>query len=420
MTPSPDRDFSMWTPGLFDLFRILLGIYLASHFVGLLLWGTELFSSAGMIADAGLSPLYALVPNIFWLGDSPLFVLLVIASGVVAAVAMVLKQCDRVAAIWILLVLISLFCRNPLIANPGMPYLGWLLLAYTFLPRTPARGEVRPWRAPPAIFAAAAVVLAITYSYSGWTKVLSPTWLSGDTLTVVLNNPLARDWWLRDLFLLIPSPVLAGVTWFILWVELLYAPLYLIRRFRFLLWSSMLFVQFGFLFLLNFPDLTIPMLLFHLLTFEPRWLNTLKSERPAILLYDGNCGVCHRLIQFTLKEDLEGHIRFIPLQAEQAGQFVDNDRIEQLDSMVILEGGKTYLHSDAVIRWLRHLGGLWPAFGLVLGWFPKPARDLGYRWFGQIRLKLMKAPTSLCPILPPMYRERFDVQNSLQTNDLAV
>ena len=126
MTPSPDRDFSMWTPGLFDLFRILLGIYLASHFVGLLLWGTELFSSAGMIADAGLSPLYALVPNIFWLGDSPLFVLLVIASGVVAAVAMVLKQCDRVAAIWILLVLISLFCRNPLIANPGMAPVGGL------------------------------------------------------------------------------------------------------------------------------------------------------------------------------------------------------------------------------------------------------------------------------------------------------
>ena len=124
MTTSPDHDFSMWTPGLFDLFRVLLGIYLTFHFVGLLLWGTELFSSAGMIADAALSPLHALVPNIFWLGDSPLFVLLVIASGIVAAIAMVLKQCDRIAAIWILLVLISLFCRNPLIANPGMPYLG--------------------------------------------------------------------------------------------------------------------------------------------------------------------------------------------------------------------------------------------------------------------------------------------------------
>jgi hypothetical protein len=40
------------------------------------------------------------------------------------------------------------------------------------------------------------------------------------------------------------------------------------RRLRPLAWTAMLLVHFGFLFLLNSPDLTAPMLLFHLLTFD--------------------------------------------------------------------------------------------------------------------------------------------------------
>ena len=112
-------------------------------------------------------------------------------------------------------------------------------------------------------------VLALSYSYSGYTKLLSPSWVSGDTVAYVLQNPLARDWWLRDLFLSLPSEILTGITWFILVIELLYAPLALIAKLRPWLWNSMLLVQFGFLMLLDFPDLTFGMLVFHLLTFDP-------------------------------------------------------------------------------------------------------------------------------------------------------
>ena len=366
-------EFSKWTPGLYRLFRVLLGTYLVMHFAYLLPWSTEVFSSNGMIASAQASPLFTVLPNLFWFSDGA----------------------------WV--VLISLFCRNPLIANPALPYLGWMLMAHLFVPRLSAQ-----WRSPGGILAAAAVVLAISYSYSGWTKLLSPTWMAGDTLAVVLQNPLARDWFLRDLFLLMPDGFLQLVTLFILWVELLYAPLYLIPKFRFALWASMLLVQVGFLFLLNFPDLTFAMLLFHLLTFEPRWVQRLQIKTPAILFYDGECGFCHGVVQFTLTEDPGEQFSFRPLQEVSNDTQLPIAVTQSLDSMVVRDSdGQIYTKSDALVIWLRHLAGLWPAVGILLSCVPQPIRDAGYHGFGKIRLWLHPKPEGLCPIVPHQWRKRF-------------
>ena len=96
--------------------------------------------------------------------------------------------------------------------------------------------------------------------------------ISGENVNLVLQNPLARDWWLRDLLLALPPLLLKCITWFILLVEISFAPLALSRRLRPWLWGLMFGVQLGFATLLSFPDLTIAMLLFHLLTFDPKWL----------------------------------------------------------------------------------------------------------------------------------------------------
>jgi hypothetical protein len=96
-------------------------------------------------------------------------------------------------------------------------------------------------------------VLCLSYTYSGYTKLLSPGWMSGHTVELVLINPLARDWFVRDAFLLLPEFALRGLTWFILYVELLFAPLYLAKRLRPWLWASMLAVQIGFCACCGFP-----------------------------------------------------------------------------------------------------------------------------------------------------------------------
>ncbi|HUP92960.1 MAG TPA: hypothetical protein VM074_12000 [Solimonas sp.] len=274
-----------WTADHYRLFRGLFGGYLFVHFVHLLPWGTELFSSQGMVGIAADSPLVFLFPNILGVLDSPAFVTLFLLSGAAAAVCFAAGVRDKWAALWCWYVLACLFGGNPLIQNPSLPYVGWMLLAHLAIPATTAAG----WRMPRHVYAAGWVVLALSYSYSGWTKLMSASWRDGSMLGYVLQNPLARDSALREFILSLPPGLLQGITFAILWIEFLFVFLALSRRLRPWAWGAMLIVQFGFAFLLDFADLTFAMLLFHLFTFDPAWVAPAREpEQEEIALGSGS------------------------------------------------------------------------------------------------------------------------------------
>jgi hypothetical protein len=269
-----------WTREHFVAFRALFGAYLFVHFMQLLPWGAELFSSQGMLATASDSPLLVLFPNILGIADAPGFVIALLGSGAFAALAFAAGWRDKWAALWCWYVLACLFGRNPMIQNPSLPYVGWMLLAHLAIPSTRERDA--PWRMPEPVFMSAWVVMALAYSYSGWTKLLSASWRDGTMLGYVLENPLARDSALRGFILSLPPALLQGMTLAILFVELFFALAALSPRLRPWAWSAMLGVQVGFALLLNFADLTTAMLLFHLFTFDPAWLEPLAARWPPM------------------------------------------------------------------------------------------------------------------------------------------
>lgn len=140
---------TQWTGGQYSVFRAIFGAYLFVHFVQLAPWGAEMFSNRGMLPEGAASPLLRLFPNVLALYDAPAFVtaLLLFAAG--ASLLFAVGFYDRAAAIALWYALACLFGRNPLIANPGMPYVGLLLLAHACLPRAPygsfeRRGQVDP------------------------------------------------------------------------------------------------------------------------------------------------------------------------------------------------------------------------------------------------------------------------------------
>ena len=98
-----------YTGGQYSLFRVLFGAYLAVHFAHLSLYAAELFSTAGMLPEGELSPLWALAPSLLRLSDAPPVTVLVALSGSVTAVAFAAGRFDRLSAAWMLAVLISLF-----------------------------------------------------------------------------------------------------------------------------------------------------------------------------------------------------------------------------------------------------------------------------------------------------------------------
>jgi hypothetical protein len=272
-----------WTGGQYSVFRALFGAYLCVHFLRLLPWSAEVFSNQGVLPAASASPVLYLFPNVLALCDTPAFVTGLLAAGAVLSVLFAVGCFDRAAALALWYVWACLFGRNPLISNPSIPFVGWMLLAHVFVPPAPygswaARG--RPdrgagWHMPPSIFLAAWVVMSLGYTYSGYTKLISPSWVDGTALARVLDNPLARPGPVREALRTLPDSVLHLATWGALALELSFAPLALFRRTRPVAWGAMLLMHLGLIVLIDFAELSLGMVLLHLFTCDPAWFQSL-------------------------------------------------------------------------------------------------------------------------------------------------
>ncbi len=110
-----------WTGGQYSLFRIVFGLYLFVHFVALVPWGAELFSSVGVLPHATASPLVHLFPNVLALFDAAGFVQGLLAVGALLSLVFALGRWDRMAALVLWYCWACLLGRNPLILNPRCP-----------------------------------------------------------------------------------------------------------------------------------------------------------------------------------------------------------------------------------------------------------------------------------------------------------
>lgn len=269
-----------WTGRQYSIYRAIFGVYLAIHYFRLVPWGQELFSNKGLLPIPSLSPLAHLFPNVLAIWDSPFFVQALLVAATCLSFLFAIGLCDRAAAGLLWYLGACFLGRNPLISNPALPYIGWLLLAHTFLPEAPCgslmariRGKsTDDWRMPPSIYLVAWIVMALGYTYSGAMKMTSPSWCDGSALERILSNPLARPGYLRLCLLALPPVFLKCATWGSLGLEIAFAPLALLRRTRPWIWSAMLCLHLGLLLLISFPDLTAGMILLHLFTFDPGWL----------------------------------------------------------------------------------------------------------------------------------------------------
>lgn len=259
----------------YSIFRAILGGYLYLHFVSLLPWATEVFGpiAAGGMLGADHSPLLGVFPNVLGLIDTPWFAVAFVALGAILSVMVAVGFRDRWAAVALWYVWACLLGRNPLILNPGIPYVGWMLLMHAALP-TP-RGD--GWKFPGGFLGAAWTVMVVGYTFGGLTKLGSLSWMDGSALLHVLQGPLARPTLLREWLVARPG-LLEVATWGTLTLEILAAPLAISRRTRPWLWVALTGLQLGILATIDFSDLTIGMLLIHVLTFDPRWLRRGPAE----------------------------------------------------------------------------------------------------------------------------------------------
>ncbi|MEZ4323382.1 MAG: DCC1-like thiol-disulfide oxidoreductase family protein [Myxococcota bacterium] len=129
-----------------------------------------------------------------------------------------------------------------------------------------------------------------------------------------------------------------------------------------------------------------------------------------LVLFDGDCAVCDRTVQFLLDRDPEGRLSYAPLQGP-TGQAVlgRHPELRALDTLVFVEqepsGERVTVHSHAVFSMLRALPGPWAHVGR-LAWLPRPLTDLGYRTFAALRYRVF-GKVDACRVPKPEEVARF-------------
>ncbi len=133
-------------------------------------------------------------------------------------------------------------------------------------------------------------------------------------------------------------------------------------------------------------------------------------DNGPILFFDGVCNLCNSAVQFIIRHDRQGKVRFAALQSDagqQAQQAIKAQMGTVPDSLILFDKGRYYVQSAAALKAAGYLDGGWymlkalfvfPAFirnavyGLIAAkrykWFGKrdscmmPTRDLQRRFVG--------------------------------------
>ncbi len=136
-----------------------------------------------------------------------------------------------------------------------------------------------------------------------------------------------------------------------------------------------------------------------------------------LVVFDGRCGFCNRAVRWFLRRDRRDRLRFVASESEKVAELLKRHGIGTEVSgsgpgtILVVEdadgpGEKLLDRSDAVVAMLRELPRPWPTVAVMMGWIPRPVRDLGYRLIARWRYRIWGRLES-CPLPTAEERERF-------------
>lgn len=136
--------------------------------------------------------------------------------------------------------------------------------------------------------------------------------------------------------------------------------------------------------------------------------------RPLIL-FDGECKFCNRTVLWIIKRDTRkdgsdrrGCFDFASLQSRVADEVLAAERMRQPipDGIVLVDGARVLIKSDAALAIARRLRFPWP----IVAWFgkvmPRTLRDSIYDWFARNRYRWF-GRSETCMIPTPELETRF-------------
>ena len=144
------------------------------------------------------------------------------------------------------------------------------------------------------------------------------------------------------------------------------------------------------------------------------WLAARRDAREPVLLYDGECGLCNRVVRFLLARDRAGRLHFAPLQSAPAQAYLRAQGLPPRDfaSLVFVPDWKHpapdgyRLRTDGALAAADEIGGPLRVIAEVARMVPAFLRDAVYRLVARWRYALFGAYRPL-PLPNPEWEQRF-------------
>jgi predicted DCC family thiol-disulfide oxidoreductase YuxK len=131
------------------------------------------------------------------------------------------------------------------------------------------------------------------------------------------------------------------------------------------------------------------------------------DDATPVVIFDGKCVLCSGFVQFILRNDRRGRMRFLAAQTPLGEALYAHLglRTGNYETYVLLENGCARVKSDAALRIFALLGLPWSVLcaGRIA---PCSARDAFYDWVARNRLRWFGARAS-CYMPTTAERERF-------------
>jgi predicted DCC family thiol-disulfide oxidoreductase YuxK len=140
-----------------------------------------------------------------------------------------------------------------------------------------------------------------------------------------------------------------------------------------------------------------------------------RSEQGGpVLLFDGECGLCNRVVRLLLRLDRRGVLRFAALQGAPAQEFLRAHGLptEDFSTLVLVpdwarRSEENYLlRTDGAVVALWMCGGASRVLAAMLRAIPRSLRDAGYRFVARTRYRFF-GPWRACPLPRREWTKRF-------------
>lgn len=134
-----------------------------------------------------------------------------------------------------------------------------------------------------------------------------------------------------------------------------------------------------------------------------------------IVLFDGECNLCHNTVRFIISHDDKVKFRFGSLQSDIAKTLLSQLNFSlknNNNTMLLIENHKVYQKSSAVLRIVKQFSGLWPLLSIFL-FLPPFLRNKCYDFVGRRRYHWFGCSND-CELLAQQYEKRFLTKNDLE------